>query len=105
MGNNISIVGEDLDVFYNKFDTLIKVGALKLSEKDLKSESNCIDALQRAIKKPVRGTYSVHLDEGLFASFDIEVDKISKLHKRSAGTGVLMPCWNYFEWSVDSCEA
>jgi hypothetical protein len=97
MKNNISIIGEELAVFYNKFDTLIKVGALKLSEKDLLSEMTCIDALQKAIKKPVKGAYSVHHDEGLFASFNIEVDKINSLHKRSEFTGVVMPCWQYFE--------
>ena len=97
MKDNISTVGEQLDVFYNKFDTLIKVGALKLSDRDLKSESNCIDALQKALKTPVKGSYSVLLDNSLFAAFNIEVDKISKLHKRSESTGVLLTCWNYFE--------
>lgn len=97
MKNNISMMGEELDIFYNKFDKLTRVGTLILNENDLASEIDCINALQKAIKKPVSGRYSVNFNEGLFACFNIEVDKISKLHRRSIDTGVIMPCWNYFE--------
>lgn len=96
MEKNISIIGEELGVFYNKFDKLVKVGMLKLNKENLSSEINCIDALQKVIKKPVKGSYSVHLDQGLFASFGIEVDTINKLHRRSENTGVILPCWRYF---------
>ncbi len=32
---NISVVGNELNIFSNKSDMLVKVGAIKLSKKDL----------------------------------------------------------------------
>lgn len=97
MKNNNSIIKNELEIFYTKFDKSVKVGTLKLNEKDLQSEASCIAAIQKAIKDPLKGSYTIRMNQGLFASFDIEVDKINKLHKRSENTGVVMPCWNYFE--------
>jgi hypothetical protein len=97
MKNVHSIIGKELEIFLLKFDNRIKVGALTLKEQDLKSEADCVLALQKAIKNADVGQYSVHLERDLFASFNIEVDKIRNLHQRSLSTGAVMPCWNFFE--------
>lgn len=94
---NIPIIGKELDVSFTKFDKYIKVGAIKLVEKDLKSKSDFIEALQKVIKNLDNGTYTVHHDEGLFARFDVKNKQLIRLHKWSENTGILMPCWNYFK--------
>ena len=93
---NISIIGKELDIFFNKFDSFIKVGAIKFAEKDLKSETDFINALQKVMKKSDNGTYTVHHDEGLFARFNIKKKQLVRLHKWSENTGIIMPCWDYF---------
>lgn len=91
------MIGKKLNVSFTKFNKFIKVGAIKLAEKDLKSKADFIEALQKVIKNLDNGTYTVHHDEGLFARFDIKNNQTIKLHKLSENTGILMPCWNYFE--------
>ena len=97
VSNNISVIGKNLDIFYSKFDNLVKVGSVRLTEKDLKSEADFIEVLQKVIKELDNGTYTIHHNEGLFARFDIEKNQVTKLHKWSENTGILMPCWNYFK--------
>ena len=95
--NNISVIGKKLDIFFSKFDNPIKVGTIMLNEKDLKSEADFIEALQKIITELDNGTYTIHHNEGLFARFDIEKKQVTKLHKWSENTDILMPCWNYFK--------
>ena len=94
--NNISVIGKKLDIFLNKFDNSIKVGAIMLNEKDLKSEASFIIALQKVNNVLNDGTYTVHHNESLFARFDVKKRGL-ELHKWSENTGILMPCWNYFK--------
>ena len=94
---HISVVGNELNIFSNRSDILVKVGSIKLSKKDLKSEADFIEVLQKVIKELDNGTYTIHHNEGLFARFDIEKKQITKLHKWSENTEMLMPCWNYFK--------
>ena len=94
---NISLIGKELGIFLSTLDKHIKVGAIKLSENDIKSEGNCIEALQKVMNNLDNGTYSVHHDTGLFARFDVRNKQIVKLHRWSKNTGVLMPCWDYFK--------
>ncbi len=94
---NISVVGNELNIFSNKSDMLVKVGSIKVDKKDLKSEVDFIKALQQAIGSLGNGTYSVHHDAGLFARFDVKSKQITELHRLSENTGILMPCWNYFK--------
>jgi cyclopropane fatty-acyl-phospholipid synthase-like methyltransferase len=95
--NKKSIIGEELEIFQNKFDKLVKVGMFKVNEMTLESKATYINALQEAIKTPDKGTYSVHLNHNLFSSFEVEVNKIKELHNRSLSTGVVMPCWSFFK--------
>ena len=95
--NNISVVGKELNIFSNKSDMLVKVGAVKLDKKDLKSEVDFIKALQQENGSLDNGVYSVHHDSGLFARFSVQNKQITGLHRLSENTGILMPCWNYFE--------
>ena len=95
--NNISVIGKKLDIFFSKFDNPIKVGTIMLNEKDLKSEADFIEALQKIITELDNGTYTIHHNEGLFARFDIEKKQVTKLHKWSENIDILMPCWNYFK--------
>ena len=94
---NISVIGNELNISSNKSDMLTKVATIKVAEKDLKSEVDFIKALQQAIGSLGNGTYSVHHDAGLFARFNVKSKQITELHKLSENTGILMPCWNYFE--------
>jgi len=94
--DNISVIGKNLGIFFSKFDRPIKVGSVKLTEKDLKSEVDFIIALQKTNNVLNDGTYSIHHDDSLFARFDVKKREI-ELHKRSENTGILMPCWNYFK--------
>ena len=94
---NISVVDKKLNIFLNKFDNSIKVGNIRFNENDLKSEANFIEVLQKVIKELDNGTYTIHHDEGLFARFDIEKKQVTKLHKWSENTEIIMPCWNYFK--------
>ena len=94
---NISVIGKKLDIFFSKYDNPIKVGAIILNEKDLKSKTNFIEALQKIITELDNRTYTIHHNEGLFARFDIEKKQVTKLHKWSKNTDILMPCWNYFK--------
>lgn len=94
---DISIIGKKLDIFFSQFDDSTKVGSIRLTEKDLKSEADLIEALQKVIKGLDNGTYTVHHDEGLFARFDIKKKQLISLHKWSENTEMLMPCWNYFD--------
>jgi len=93
---NISVVGKNLDIFFSKFENPIKVGSIRLTEKDLKSEADFIMALQKANNTLKDGAYTVHHDESLFARFEVKKKGI-ELHKWSENTGILMPCWNYFK--------
>ena len=93
---NISVVGKKLNIFSNKFDNLVKIGSIRLTENDLKSEANFIIALQKANNTLKDGVYTLHHNESLFARFDVEKKGI-KLHKWSENTGILMPCWNHFK--------
>jgi ABC-type thiamine transport system substrate-binding protein len=94
---NISVIGKKLDIFLNRFDNPIKVGSVRLTERDIKSETDFIEALQKVIKGLDNGTYAIHHNEGLFARFDIKKKQVTKLHKWSENTEILMPCWNYFK--------
>ena len=93
---NISIVGNELNIFSNKSDMLVKVGAIKLSKKDLKSEVSLIKVLQQANDNLEDGLYGVHHKKGLFARFNIKNKEI-ELHRLSENTGIIIPCWNYFK--------
>ena len=93
---NISVIGKKLDIFFSKFDNLIKIGSIRLTENDLKSEANFIIALQKSNNVLNDGAYTVHHNESLFARFDVKKKGI-KLHKWSENTGILMPCWNHFK--------
>ena len=95
--NNISVIGKKLNIFFSKFDNPIKVGTIMLNEKDLKSEADFIEALQKIITELDNGTYTIHHNEGLFARFDIEKEQVTKLHKWYENIDILMPCWNYFK--------
>ncbi len=94
---NISVVDNELNIFSNKSDMLVKVGSIKLDKKDLNSEVDFIKALQQAIGTLDNGTYSIHHDAGLFARFNVKSRQITGLHRLSENTGILMPCWNYFK--------
>ena len=93
---NISVVGKKLNIFLSKLDNLIKVGSIRLTENDIKSESNFIIALQKANNDLNDGVYTIHHNESLFARFDVKKKGIN-LHKWSENTGVIMPCWNHFK--------
>ena len=95
--NNISVIGKKLDIFFSKFDNPIKIGSVRLTEKDLKSENNFIEVLQKVTKGLDNGTYTLHHNDGLFARFDIKKKQVTKLHKWSENTGMIMPCWNHFK--------
>ena len=86
-----------MDIFFNKFDNPIRVGSIILNEKDLKSESDFIEALQKVTKNLDNGTYTVHHDNGLFARFDMMDTQLVRIHKWSEITSAIMPCWNYFK--------
>lgn len=94
---NISVVDKELNIFSNKSDMFVKVGTVKVAKEDLKSEVDFIKALQQVIGSLDNGTYSVHHDTGLFARFNVKNKQITGLHRLSENTGILMPCWNYFE--------
>ncbi len=94
---NISVINKKLDIFLSKFDNSIKIGSIRLTEKDLKSEADFIEALQKVMKGLDNGTYTIHHNKGLFARFDIKKKQLIKLHKWSENTEVIMPCWNYFK--------
>ncbi len=93
---NIPVVGNELNIFSNKSDMFVKVGAIKLSKKDLKSEVSFTQALHEGIVNMNNGAYTLHHNNSLFARFNVK-DKKIELHKWSENTGILMPCWNYFE--------
>ena len=93
---NISVIGKNLDIFFSKFDNNLKLGSVRLTEKDLKSEANFIIALQKANNVLNDGAYTIHHNESLFARFDVNKKSI-KLHRYSENTGILMPCWNHFK--------
>ena len=93
---NISVVGKKLNIYSNKFDNLVKVGSIRFTENDLKSEANFIIALQKENNISSYGVYTLHHNENLFARFDVEKKGIN-LHKWSENTGILMPCWNHFK--------
>ncbi len=98
MGNkNISVIGKKLDIFFSKFDFQDKVGSIKLSEKDLESKADFIKALQKVTNNLDNGTYTIHHTNELFARFNIVNNQVVGLHKYSENTGIIMPCWNYFE--------
>jgi len=86
----------ELDIFFNKSDTLVKVGAIKLDKQDLKSEGDFIKALQEGTSSLDNGAYNVHHDSGLFARFNVKNKRITGLHRVSNNTGIIMPCWSYF---------
>ena len=69
---NISVVGKKLNIYLSKFDNLIKVGSIRFTENDLKSEANFIIALQKANNALNDGTYTIHHNESLFARFDVK---------------------------------
>jgi len=94
---NISVIGKKLDIFYTQFDNSIKIGSIRLTEKDLKSETDFIEAVQKVSNGLDNGTYTIHHNEGLFARFDIKKKQLVRLHKWSENTEILMPCWNYFK--------
>lgn len=96
VNKNISVFGKKLNIFLNEFDNLIKIGSIRLTENDLKSEANFIIALQKANNALNNGAYTIHSSESLFARFDIKNKEI-KLHRYSENTGILLPCWNHFK--------
>ena len=61
-----------------------------------KPNSYSAKALQQANDSLDKGTYTLHHNNSLFARFDVKNKRI-ELHKWSENTGMLMPCWNYFE--------
>lgn len=94
---NISVIGKNLDIFFSKFDNPIKVGSIMLNKKDLNSEVDFIEILQKVAKGFDNGTYTIHHDRSLFARFNVMNKQLVKLHKWSEITGAIMPCWNYFK--------
>lgn len=92
-----SLSGKKLDLCLVGFDRETRVNSMKLSEKNLTSESELIVALQSRMKKLDDGMYSLHPNNELFARFRMVDNVISNLEKRSQNTGVVMPCWTYFE--------
>ncbi|MCK5283284.1 MAG: hypothetical protein KAK00_07790 [Nanoarchaeota archaeon] len=92
----VSIIGKELHISLNKLDGYTKVGAIKLTEKDIKSETDFINALQKSMKDLDNGNYTVHSDNNLFARFNLNEQSI-KLHKWSENTGIIMPCWSHFK--------
>jgi len=92
----IILVGKKLNIFSNKFDNIIKIGSVRLTENDIKSEANLTLALQKANNDLNDGAYTIHASESLFARFDVKNKEI-KLHRYSENTGILMPCWNHFK--------
>jgi len=93
---NISIIGKEMDIIHDQLDSSAKVGTIKFDKKDLKSETDFITALQKVMEKSDGGTYTVHHSEGLFARFDIKKKQITRIHRLSENTGMVMPCWDYF---------
>jgi hypothetical protein len=99
MEKNKSLRGKELDIYFLNYDSRVKVGNLILKDQVLSTEADCIDFLQKTIKNPTKGNYSVNLDKNLFASFQIETNKIMNLNRRSISTGAILPCWNHFDAS------
>ena len=93
---DIPVIGKELNIFSNKPDRHIKVGIVKLTKKDIRSEVDFVKALQNVMNNLDNGDYSVHHNAGIFAKFDIENKQI-RLHRQSENTGVFMPCYSSFE--------
>lgn len=93
---DIPVIGKELSIFSCKPDTYTKVGVIKLTKKDIKSEDGFVKALQNVMNNFDNGMYSVNHNSSIFARFNIENEQV-KLHRRSENTGMLMPCYNYFE--------
>jgi len=93
---NISVIGKKLDIFFSKFDNPVKVSSVRFNEKDLKSEADFIDAVQKVVKEMDSGTYTIHHNDGLFARFDLKKKQVN-LHRWSENTEMRMPCWDYFK--------
>ena len=93
---NISIIGKEMEIIHDQLDSSTKVGTIKFDKKDLKSETDLISALQKVMEKSDSGTYTVHHSEGLFARFDVKKEQVTKIHRLSENTGMVMPCWDHF---------
>ncbi len=91
-----SIIEKELYISINKLDGLVRVGTIKFAKEDIKSETDFISVLQKVMKDLDNGTYTVHDNNSLFARFDLNKQSI-RLHKWSENTGIVMPCWNYFQ--------
>ena len=91
-----SIIGKELYISLNKLDSPIRVGTIKFNKVDIRSETDFIQALQKVMKDSDDGKYTVHDDNSVFARFDLNEQSL-KIHKWSENTGIIMPCWNYFE--------
>lgn len=89
--------GKEMDIFRVRSDSKTKVGTIQFNEKNLKSETELMVALKDSVKNLDDGMYSVHPNDGLFARFKLIDHAILKLERLSENTGVIMPCWNYFE--------
>ncbi|MBW2991688.1 hypothetical protein KY345_00540 [Candidatus Woesearchaeota archaeon] len=87
----------EMDIFRVRPDNKTKVSSIRLGEKDLRSESSLRAALKHNVKDLDDGMYSVHPANALFARFELINHSISRLERWSENTGILMPCWNYFE--------
>ena len=88
--------GKKMKIFFRKFDTSVVVGSITLQKKDLQSEVEFKDALQKAAEGFDNGTYTLNHDQSLFARFDMMSNQLVRLHKSSEMTGAIMPCWAFF---------
>ena len=80
---NDSVIGNELNIFSNISDMLVKVGTIKLSKNDLKSEVSLIKVLQQASESLDKGTYTLDDNNSLFARFDLEKGKILSRHNKN----------------------
>jgi len=85
-----------LDVSYRKTNNVINIGSVKLNDEDLVSSDTFSKAFQGIAKGLDRGTYTVYDGKNIFARFDVEEKKLIKVHRWSANTGIILPCWKRF---------
>ncbi|MBR9698966.1 hypothetical protein GOV09_00730 [Candidatus Woesearchaeota archaeon] len=91
-----NIIGKELHISLSRLDNLVRVGTVTFNKANIKSETDFISTLQKVMKDLDDGKYTVHDDTSVFARFDLSKQSV-RLHKWSENTGIVMPCWNYFE--------
>jgi hypothetical protein len=85
-----------LDVSYRKTNSAMELGSVSLTDRDLKSVDDFSKAFQDVAKKLDKGTYTVYDGKNIFARFDVKDKQLIQVHKWSANTGIIFPCWKLF---------